>query len=52
MEHQLLEIFISKTDHLRQCFGVCYGELIQLDQEKYLFYNSLVGTEDIHATNF
>ena len=36
-------------DHLRQLFGVCYGEMTQLDQEDcHLFHYSLVYAEHLH----
>ena len=50
MEHQLEQICNWKTNHLRQHFGVCYGEMTRLDQQDYhLFHYSLVYKEDLHA---
>ena len=49
VEHQRLQIYNRKIDHLRQLFGVCYGETTQLDQDYHLFHYSLVYTEDLHA---
>ena len=53
VEHQLLQIYNGKTDHLRQLFGICYGEMTLVDQEDYhLFHNFLVYTEDLYVKLF
>lgn len=41
---------IWKTDQLRQLFGICYREMIQLGQEDYyLFRYFLVYSEELQA---
>ena len=50
VKHQLLQNSNWATDHLRQLFCICYGEITQMDQEYYhLFHYSLVYTKDLHV---
>ena len=50
---QFLQFFDWKNDHLRQFFGVCYGEITQLDKKDYpLFHYSLAYAEELHTNKF
>ena len=54
MEPLLLGIFNWKTDYLRQLFGICYGEMTQLNEEdlSHLSHYSLVYAEKLNVKLF